>query len=414
MSKKIGLIGLSVLLGASLYIPSKAQAQMVVACPTCDVVQGVANAELGVLNGTSAAMATQLTTTHTYLSTGVTGGPGGMIALLSNINAKLGKSNMAENQTVENTDMANRQLIYDQKMMEIRTAKVATLSSLEDACVQATASAGRSGGSRSTRAKTNEYTKKSGERFDDDRPSIQALIDTVEKRGELGVCSANDVATGQPGCIGQGAGDRPNADVEATSLFNGGDERSAGGTLDEKGVKIGLTYVSKILPNPPEKLKTDGARKSQSGIIYMMNYDKFVARLSAYKIAMTQQMAFRTPMEGNLFVDTWGEYKGEYEKMLGTGTFPAKPSEFDLIRFEALRDYQGEEARAKESTMSEVEALKKIVEQQALGNRLQLAILERLETQNIILSANGAQAMEPLTSGALEAQYNKASTSKDQ
>lgn len=419
MSKKIGLLSVG-LLGALAFMPQKALA---FACANCvneisyQALQGTANVELAAINASSATTASQTTLTHTYLTTGVTGGPGGVVALLSNINAKLGKTNMAENQSVENQDMANRQLVYDQKMMEIRTSKIATQSSLQDACVQATQGHGGSGGGRTTARAASKYGGKTGERYDDTRPAIQALIDTVDKKGELGVCSANDVANKMPGCAG-GAGDRPNGDREATSLFNGGDVNNFSGTLDEKGTKIGLAYVSKILPNPPDKLTNDEAKKSQAGIVYMMNYDKFVARLSSYKIALNSILAFRTEMDkdagANEFLKTWGSSQGEYEEIFGGGSFKATPSENDLIRFHVMRDYQGPTELAKQANMDDNALLKKLVQEQALNNRLQYEVLKRLEEQNIILSTMGAQTMEPLNSGVLDSQYAKANSAKDQ
>lgn len=419
MSKKIGLLSVG-LLGALAFMPQKALA---FACANCvnevsyQALQGIANAELGAIAASTATTASQTTLTHTYLTTGVTGGPGGVVALLSNINAKLGKTNMAENQSVENQDMANRQLVYDQKMMEIRTSKVATQSSLQDACVQATQGHGSSGGGRTTARAATKYGSKTGERYDDTRPAIQALIDTVDKKGELGVCSANDVANKMPGCAG-GAGDRPNGDREATSLFNGGDVDNFSGTLDEKGVEIGLAYISKILPNPPDKLTNEEAKKSQAGIIYMMNYDKFLARLSSYKIALNNIIAFRTKMtedqNSNKFLNEWQSSKTEYEEIFGNNSFKVKPSEHDLVRFHVMRDYQGPTELEKQSTMDDKALLKKLVQEQALGNRLQYEILLKLEQQNIILSTIGAQNMEPLSSGVLDSQYAKANSAKDQ
>lgn len=351
-----------------------------------------------------------------YLQTGIGGSPGGVTGLLSSINQRLGMVNNSDKQLVDNQDMSNRQAIYDEKMMEVRGSRLPTPTSVRNACVTATRATGRAGGARATGSAAAGARKKQEDRYDDNRPQIQALIDVAAKRQELGTCTATDSERNRPGCQGKGAGERPGADLSVSSLFTGGDPKSNRATLDEKGIKIADQVLTNMLPLPPDKLRTEKEEKSNAGIAYMLNYNRYVPRTSGIVYGMTMIRGFNTPLDQSgaslsnaaPFIETWAANRAEYEEIFGAGSFKDSPSESDLLRFDVFKEYAGKMQKQKESALSEDEFRKKQIEMMAVGNRINLAVLDRLTESNILLAVIASSSVDPLTSGEMSKAYTNA------
>lgn len=355
----------------------------------------------------------QLGYTHTYLTTGQTGGPGGMIALLGGINKRLGMVTNANDESIENEDLAARQRIYDEKMMEVRGSRIPKPSSVQRACVQATAAAGRAGGARASGGASRTAGDKAQARYDDARPQIQALIDTASKRKELGTCSATDVEEKRPGCQGGGVGDRPGADLRTSALTDGGKPiEQANASLDDKGFKIAQQVISNIAPLPADKLTSEQQKGSQGGLMYMLDYNRYTARATATTDALADVVGFGVAMDvegasmsmeaAQPFLATWGSNQAEYEAIFGAGTFPTVPSEREMIRFAVFKSYASVQNEQEGAALSPEEIDKEMLASAALANRLNYAILERLEKQNVLLSAMLSHQMDPLTSGQMK------------
>lgn len=391
--------------GLSAWSP-EAKAQWLVECLSGPGIPCASSADVS-------ATTTQLTTTHTYLTTGQTGGPGGMIALLGGINERLGMVTNANDESVENSDLAARQRIYDERMMDVRGSRIAKPSSVQRACVQATAAAGRAGGARASGGASRAAGDAAQARYDDARPQIQALIDAGSQRKNLGTCSASDVEEKRPGCQGAAVGDRPGADLRAGSLVDGGKPvEQANASVDEKGFKIGQQVISNVAPLPADKLTSDEAKASQGGILYMLDYNRYNARATAATDALADILGFGVAMDvegasmdmsgAEPFLRTWGSNRAEYEQIFGAGTFPEVPSERELIRFAVFKSYASVQEGQESAALTPEEVSKELLAVTAVSARVNYAILERLEKQNVLLAALLSHQMDPLTSGQMK------------
>lgn len=420
MNKKQGLSALLVSAVGGLMLlataPQPANA-MTVAVATCFSIPGVPCASTLDVQGTTAAVVgvnTQLTTTHTYMTTGVGGSPGGMIALLGGINERLGMVTNANDEAVENDDLAARQRIYDERMMDVRGSRIPKPSNVRRACVQATVATGSAGAARGSGGAARAAAGAAGARYDDNRPEIQSLVDAGAKRRELSVCSQKDVENKRPGCQGAGVGERPSADLKLSTLFDGGKPEAPNVSVDEKGFEIGKQYITNLVPTPPDQPKTDSEKASQAGVVYMLNYNRYVARANAAADATAQILGFSTSMDvegaslgkqqAEPFLKTWASNKEKYEQMFGGGTFPATPSERDLVRFTVFKNYASVQEQQELSTMPVEEIARVQLEVSATNAYLNYLMLERMEKQNALLSALLSQQMDPLTSDGMRAQ----------
>ena len=390
--------------GLSAWSP-EAKAQWLVECLSGPGVPCASSADVNATN-------TQLGYTHSYLTTGQTGGPGGMIALLGGINERLGMVTNANDEAIENDDLAARQRIYDQKMMEVRGSRIPKPSSVQRACVQATVAAGRAGGARASGGAARAAGDAAQARYDDARPQVQALIDAGARRKDLGTCSATDASEKRPGCQG-GAGDRPGADLRSSALLDGGKPvQQANLSLDERGFKIGQQVISNIAPIPADKLTSEEQKASQGGLLYMLDYNRYSARSTAATDAIADVLGFGVAMnvEGASmgmeaaapFLATWANNRAEYEAMFGQGTFPEVPSERELIRFDVFKRYASVQNEQEGAALSEEEINKELLASAALANRLNWAILDRLEKQNVILATLLSHQMDPLTANQMK------------
>lgn len=362
----------------------------------------------------------QLRQTHSYLTTGQMGGPGGVTALLSGINERLGRVTNANDESIENEDLAARQRMYDERAMAERGSRIPRPSAVNRACVQATTNAGRSGAGRAGRAATRSVNDDAVDRYRDARPQIHALIDIAADKRNLGTCSQADIDELRPGCQGATPGDRPSADIKVSSLFDGGKpEETANLTLDKKGFEIGKQVVTNIVAIPPDKLVNKGQKESQAGILYMIDYDRITSRQATAASALADILGFGIGLDVVLddddnsaaaekirqaqqaaapFLEVWGNNKDEYEEMFGEGTFPEAPSERELLRFSVFKHYAGVQTAAEEAGMSQEDRESAMLEIAAISARVNYAILERLEKQNAILAAMLSHEMDPLTS----------------
>lgn len=414
---------LALALGAGMVVGApEAKAQLAVGVVACMVAPGIPCASTLDVNGTtsavsagSSAITTQLGYTHTYLTTGSTGGPGGMIALLGGINDRLGRMTNFNDETVENDDMAARQRMYDQKMMEVRGANIPKPSNVRRACVQATAASGRAGAARASGGAARAAGAALSKRYDDNRNETDGFADAGMNRDRLGVCSQFDVDNLRPGCANRGVGERPNADARLTSLFDGGMSTASSGpvnqSIDQKGFAIGQQMISNVVPTPPKKPADKQISQSQAGIVYMLDYNRFESRAAVANDAMADVLAFGVAMDvegasidpslSAPFLQTWGQNQAEYEKIFGAGNFPRAPSERELLRFAVMKDYASVQDATELGAISTEELARRQFAATAVSNRVNLEILSRVEKQNALLAALLSQQMDPLTTGQM-------------
>ena len=357
------------------------------------------------------AMGTTVGYTHTYLTTGVGGSPSGMIALLGGINERLGMVTNANDESVENDDLAARQRIYDERMMDIRGSRLPKPSAVRRACVQATAAAGRAGAASGGGAAGRAAAKEVLNRYNDGRPEIQGIADSGMNRRDLGTCTREDIDQKRPGCQAAGVGDRPGADLRLSSLFDGGKPDAPNVSLDERGFKIAKQVLSNVLPTPADSLRTEAERKSQGGIVYQLRANLYTTRAATAAEAMGQIAGFSTGLDvpeasraagqAKPFLDKWASYKSEYEEIFGAGTFPEAPSEREIVRFAAIKHYASVQNEQKLASMTPEEVALAQLEVAATNGYLNYLMLERLERQNAVLSALLSHNMDPITSDGL-------------
>lgn len=416
-------------LGALSMWSPEAKAQWLVECITGPGVSCASSTDMIRANE-------QLLQTHSYLTTGQMGGPGGVTALLSGINERLGRVTNTNDESIENEDLAARQRMYDERAMAERGSRIPRPSAVNRACVQATTNAGRSGSGGAGRAATRSVNNDAVERYRDARPQINALVDVALNKRELGTCSAADIEELRPGCQGASVGDRPSADIRVSSLFDGGKPvETANLTLDKQGFEIGKQVITNIAPVPPDKLVNKNQKESQAGILYMIDYDRITTRQATVTDALADILGFGVGLDVVLddgdnsavaekirqaqqtaapFLEVWGNNREEYEEMFGQGTFPEAPSERDLLRFSVFKHYAGTQTAAEEAGMSQEDRESAMLELSAINARVNYAILERLEKQNTILAAMLAHQVDPLTSADMATRASSLGTQPEQ
>ncbi len=425
---------LALVLGGSMALGApEAKAQFAVAVVTCMTAPGIpcatsldVGATTSAVSAGSTAITTQLGYTHTYLTTGQTGSPGGLIGLLGGINDRLGRMTNFNDETVENDDLAARQRMYDDKMMEVRGASIPKPSNVRRACVQATAASGRAGAARASGGAARAAGAALSKRYDDNRTEIEAFSDAGLNRDKLGVCSSFDVENKRPGCAGRGVGERPNADARLTSLFDGGMSTASSGpvnnSIDTKGFAIGQQVISNVVPSPPAKPTNPEFRDTQAGVVYMLDYNRFETRAAvandaladilAFGVAMNVEGASIDPSQSAPFLQTWGQNRAEYEEIFGSGNFPEVPSERELVRFAVMKDYASVQDAQELGAITTEDLARRQFAAIAVGNRVNLEILSRLEKQNALLAALLSQQMDPLTTGQMRANLNNSTTQR--
>ena len=405
---------LSTLGGLALVgVPAQnAQAQVIIA--SCMAVPGIPCASMLDVNGTTTAVTAVGTTvgyTHTYLTTGVGGSTGGVVALLGGINERLGMVTNANDESVENSDLAARQRIYDERMMDVRGSRLPTPSAVRRACVQATAATGGAGAARGSGGAGRAASERAMDRYNDNRPAIQAMADSAVNRKDLGTCSAEDVKFKRAGCHNAGVGDRPNADLRLRTLYDGGKPDAPNVSVDERGFKIGEQLIANVMPTPADPIIREAERTSQPGVLYTLRSNLYTSRAATAADAMGQILGFSTALNvpdasmgsetAKPFLLTWPSYKQDYEKMFGAGSFPAIPSEREMIRFAAMRYYANPEELTKLASLTEREIAVRQTEILAVNGYMAYLTIERLERQNALLSALLAHEMDPITSDGL-------------
>lgn len=425
---------LALALGAGLVVGApEAKAQLPVGVVACMVAPGIpcattldVNATTAAVTSGSTAITTQLGYTHTYLTTGASGGPGGVTALLGGINDRLGRMTNFNDETVENDDMAARQRMYDQKMMDVRGANIPKPSNVRRACVQATAASGRAGAARGSGGAARAAGAALSKRYDDNRNEADGFADAGLNRDRLGVCSQFDVDNLRPGCANRGVGERPNADARLVSLFDGGMSTAASGpvhlSIDQKGFEIGQQVISNVVPTPPKKPLDKEISQSQAGIVYMLDYNRFESRAAvandaladilAFGVAMNVDGASVDPDQSAPFLKTWSSNQADYEAIFGAGNFPAVPSERELLRYAVMKDYASVQDANELGAISTEELARRQFAATAVGNRVQLEILNRLEKQNALAAALLSQQMDPLTTGQMRSSLSSISTQR--
>jgi len=423
---------LAIVLGSGLFA-DKAHAGYPVLVDMCLVAPGIPcassqdiAANTSAVSAGASSITTQLGYTHTYLTTGSTGGPGGMIALLGGINDRLGRMTNFNDETVENDDMAARQRMYDQKMMEVRGANIPKPSNVRRACVQATAASGRAGAARASGGAARAAGAALSKRYDDNRTEAEGFADAGINRDKLGVCSQFDVDNLRPGCANRAVGERPNADARLASLFDGGMGTASSGpvnqSIDQKGFEIGQQVISNIVPTPPKKPTSKEISQSQAGIVYMLDYSRFESRAAVANDALADVLSFGVAMdvegasiEPSLsapFLQTWAQNQGEYEKIFGAGNFPNAPSERELLRFAVMKDYASVQDATELGAISAEELARRQFAATAVSNRVNLEILNRMEKQNALMAALLSHEMDPLTTGQMRNSLTRIGTQR--
>lgn len=383
------------------------------------------NTQLLVLQGIG-GLNKQLAVTNTYLTTGVapTATPGGLIGKLNAINEKLGRLNSYNDEAISSEDMAARQRMFDDYQREIRAERLALPSDISRACVQASRAATRAATNRGSGGGARLAREAAVERLTDTRPQVQNLIDAAINKADLGTCSQSDYDLRRAGCQG-GKGDRPNADILASSLFDGGKTGPQSNlSIDEQGFKIGQQVISNIAPLKAATPQTAEQMQSEQAKEYELQAMRYNARAATVSDSLADILGFGVAMDVPglgipaaqiaLVRQTWGAEgnKDKYEEMFGPGTFPAMPSEREMLRFEVFESYASVTSEQEGVAVKDDEIARKTMELAAINARINFALLERMEKQNALLAAMLAQQMDPLTGQALDRSYRALSSNE--
>ncbi|GAS61480.1 hypothetical protein ABUJ42_21100 [Salmonella enterica subsp. enterica serovar Chester] len=344
----------------------------------------------------------------------------GLIETLVSMNDKLAQANITANENQKNTVMSNaNQAIQEQRMKN-------ALKRIPDAnaCVEATAAGGRGSAGSNTNAAKAALAENSVKMFTGASTGINEAKNNVMGRVSIDVCSGEDVKYNRGGC--SAIGQYPDRDKSASSLTtpplsvsDAQGNKVSNQSYDVKQMKVADAAKRNLIGNLPlQQLNDRNLEDTKEGREYLSAFSSFVARSTAGTNAVDSILSIKK--SGDVSVNSRGvnigsglgstvgavqawtdaSVKTKYATLFPGAEFPAKPSEWEMLRYEIYSRYAdttGADAwQVKISSSDERETAHEQARMQAIDLRLQMLQIERTEDTNILLAALLGQQLQPV------------------
>ncbi|ECI6612951.1 hypothetical protein EU408_22975 [Salmonella enterica subsp. enterica] len=344
----------------------------------------------------------------------------GIIETLVSMNDKLAQANITANENQKNTVMSNaNQAIQEQRMKNV-------LKRIPDAnaCVEATAAGGRGSAGSNTNAAKAALAENSVKMFTGASTGINEAKNNVMGRVSIEVCSGEDVKYNRGGC--SAIGQYPDRDKSASSLTtpplsvsDAQGNKVSNQSYDVKQMKVADAAKRNLIGNLPlQQLNDRNLEDTKEGREYLSAFSSFVARSTAGTNAVDSILSIKK--SGDVSVNSRGvnigsglgstvgavqawtdaSVKTKYATLFPGAEFPAKPSEWEMLRYEIYSRYAGTTGadawQVKISSSDERETAHEQARMQAIDLRLQMLQIERTEDTNILLAALLGQQLQPV------------------
>ncbi|MDJ7049506.1 hypothetical protein LEC33_25525 [Salmonella enterica] len=344
----------------------------------------------------------------------------GLIETLVSMNDKLAQATITANENQKNAVVSNaNQAIQEQRMKNM-------LSRLPDvnACEEVTSAGGRGSAGANTSSAKDALVESSVKMFTMADTERNEAKKNILGRVSIDVCSEQDVKFNRGGC--SSIGQYPDRDKSASSLTtpplstsDANANKVPNQSYDVNQMKVANAAKRNLIGNlPVEPLNNKGLEDTSEGREYLSAFSTFVSRATAGTNAIDSILAMKK--SGDVSVNSRGmnigsnlgstvgaslawndaSVKAKYATLLPGATFPKKPSEWEMLRYEIYSRYAdttGSDAwQVKISSADERETAHEQARMQALDLRLQMLQIERTEDTNILLAALLSQQLQPV------------------
>ncbi|ECC5184996.1 hypothetical protein CS238_05320 [Salmonella enterica] len=344
----------------------------------------------------------------------------GLIETLVSMNDKLAQATITANENQKNAVVSNaNQAIQEQRMKN-------TLNRIPDvnACEEVTSAGGRGSAGANTSSAKDALVENSVKMFTMADTERNEAKKNILGRVSIDVCSEQDVKFNRGGC--SSIGQYPDRDKSASSLTSPPLSKSDANankvpnqSYDVNQMKVANAAKRNLIGNlPVEPLNNKGLEDTSEGREYLSAFSTFVSRATAGTNAIDSILAMKK--SGDVSVNSRGSnigsnlgstvgaslawndasVKAKYATLFPGTTFPKKPSEWEMLRYEIYSRYAdttGPDAwQVKISSADERETAHEQARMQALDLRLQMLQIERTEDTNILLAALLEQQLQPV------------------
>jgi len=374
-------------------------------------------------NTASAAYPVTNYTLDPYLM-GFTSG-NGLIETLVSMNDKLAQATISNNENQKNEALNNANQAIQQQRMENALKRTPSAN----ACEEVTSAGGRGSSGSNTSSAKEALSDSSVEIFTQASDPRGEAYKNTKGRVDLDVCSAEDIKFNRGGC--SSVGQYPDKDKSSGSLTNpplsrdeAANKKVSNQSYNEKQLKIAETAKRNVIGNlPVEPLNDKALENTQEGREFLSAFASFTTRSTAGTNAIDSILAMKKGSDvavnsrgtniGSGLNSTQGanlawsdaSVKQKYETLFPGATFPTKPSEWEMLRYEIYSRYAdttGPSAwQVLISSADEKESLREIARMQAIQLRLTMLQVERQEDANIIAAAQLGAELQPVDKATL-------------
>ncbi|EJP9635905.1 hypothetical protein NZF17_005196 [Salmonella enterica] len=344
----------------------------------------------------------------------------GLIETLVSMNDKLAQATITANENQKNAVVSNANQAIQEQRMKNALKRIPDVN----ACEEVTSAGGRGSAGANTSSAKDAFAENSVKMFTMADTERNEAKKNILGRVSIDVCSELDVKYNRGGCTS--IGQYPDRDKSASSLITPPLSKSDANankvpnqSYDVNQMKVADAAKRNLIGNlPVEPLNNKGLEDTSEGREYLSAFATFISRATAGTNAIDSILSMKK--SGDVSVNSrgtnigsnlgstvgaslaWNDatVKEKYATLFPGATFPPKPSEWEMLRYEIYSRYAdttGPDAwQVKISSADERDTAHEQARMQALDLRLQMIQIERTEDTNILLAALLGQQLQPV------------------
>lgn len=350
----------------------------------------------------------------------------GLIETLVSMNDKLAQATISSNENAKNQVMNSANADIQKQRMENGLKRIPSAN----ACAEVTSAGGRGSAGSGTSGAKDALSQNSLTAITEAKDALVEAKKNIVTRPSIDVCSKGDVLVGRGGCSSEGQ--YPDKDKSAATLVappvsreDAAANKVANESYDAKQMQVAEAAKRNLTVNVPvEQLNDKNLENTTEGRDFLSAFAAFTARSTAGSNAIDSILAIRKA--SNVAVNSrganigsglsstqgaataWNDatVKAKYATLFPNATFPDKPSEWEMLRYEIYSRYAdttGNDAwQVKISTATTEESLREIARMMAIQLRMSMIQIQRQEEGNVIGAADLNQGLDPVTKGSLK------------
>lgn len=350
----------------------------------------------------------------------------GLIETLVSMNDKLAQATISNNENAKNQVMNSANADIQKQRMENGLKRIPSAN----ACAEVTSAGGRGSAGSGTSGAKDALAQNSLTAITDAKDALIEAKKNILIRPSIDVCSKGDVLVGRGGCSSEGQ--YPDKDKSASTLVappvskeDAAANKVANESYDAKQMQVAEAAKRNLTVNVPvEQLNDKNLENTTEGRDFLSAFASFTARSTAGSNAIDSILAIRKA--SNVSVNSrganigsglnstqgaataWNDatVKAKYATLFPNATFPEKPSEWEMLRYEIYSRYAdttGNDAwQVKISTATTEESLREIARMMAIQLRMSMIQIQRQEEGNVIGAAQINQSLDPVSKSSLK------------